>query len=173
MRSICYLHGFIDRRDGDNSTEKYVPFFAEHPTNEAEEEAFRAACEYLREHEGTVVYYYSKYERTIWKGLQRKHPDVCSEADVERLFDPANAVDLYYDVVLKVTEWPTRDYSLKTLASYLGFKWRDEDPSGTASIEWFDRWIKTGDPSIKQRILKYNEDDCKATRFLLDGICAL
>jgi predicted RecB family nuclease len=33
---------------------------------------------------------------------------------------------------------------------------------GAASIEWFDRWIKTGDPAIRQRILDYNEDDCRA-----------
>jgi hypothetical protein len=44
-----------------------------------------------------------------------------------------------------------------------GKDWRDAHPSGAASIEWFDRWIKTGDPAIRQRILDYNEDDCRAT----------
>jgi predicted RecB family nuclease len=33
--------------------------------------------------------------------------------------------------------------------------------------------IKTGDPTIKQRILDYNEDDCRATRVLLDGVRTL
>jgi predicted RecB family nuclease len=47
------------------------------------------------------------------------------------------------------------------------------NPSGAASIEWFDQWIKTGDPAIKQRILTYNEDDVVATRVLLDGIRGL
>jgi predicted RecB family nuclease len=61
----------------------------------------------------------------------------------------------------------------KALATYLGFSWRDTDPSGAASIEWFNRWIETDDTSIKQRILDYNEDDCRATRVLLDGIRAL
>jgi uncharacterized protein YprB with RNaseH-like and TPR domain len=76
-------------------------------------------------------------------------------------------------VVRKATEWPTRDFSIKTLAKYLGFRWRDTHPSGAASIEWFDRWISTRDPEIRQRILDYNEDDCRATRVLLDGIRAL
>lgn len=66
-------------------------------------------------------------------------------------------VDLYYDVVVKATEWPTRDHSLKTLAKHLGFAWRDTHPSGAASIEWFDRWVTTGDPTVRQRILDYNE----------------
>jgi predicted RecB family nuclease len=71
------------------------------------------------------------------------------------------------------TERPTRDYSIKTLAKYLGFKWRDLHSSGAASIEWYDRGAGTGDPAIKQRILDYNEDDCRATRVLLDGIRTL
>ena len=42
-----------------------------------------------------------------------------------------------------------------------------------ASIEWFDRWLRTGEPAVKQRILDYNEDDCVATRVVLDGIRTL
>jgi hypothetical protein len=38
-------------------------------------------------------------------------------------------VDLYYNVVHKATEWPTSDYSIKTLAKHLGFEWRDAYPS--------------------------------------------
>jgi hypothetical protein len=81
------------------------------------------------------MYYYSKYERTIYRKLQTKYPDVCTADDVERLFEPPRAVDLYFDVVHKATEWPTRDHGLKTLASYLGFDWRDKHPSGAASID--------------------------------------
>jgi predicted RecB family nuclease len=47
---------------------------------------------------------------------------------------------------------------------------RDTHPSGAASVEWFDRWCRDHDPAVKQRILDYNEDDCRATRVLLDGI---
>ena len=31
-----------------------------------------------------------------------------------------------FDVVKKATEWPTYDQSIKTLAQFLGFQWRDE-----------------------------------------------
>ena len=82
-------------------------------------------------------------------------------------------VELYFDVVKKNTEWPTYDQSIKTLAQYLGLKWRDKDPSGAASIEWYNRWVETKDPAIKQRILDYNEDDCLATGILVDGIKAM
>ena len=170
LRDVCYLHGFVERHHGDNATERFVSFFAEEATPAAECDAFAAALDYLSAHADGAIYFYSKYERTIYRKLQQKYPNICTPEDVERLFEPPRAVDLYGDVVLKATEWPTRDHSIKTLANYLGFRWRDNHPSGAASIEWFDRWCRERNPEIRQRILDYNEDDCRATRILLDGI---
>ena len=79
-------------------------------------------------------------------------------------------MDLYLDVIRPFTEWPVNDYSIKTLARFCGFSWRDSDPSGAASIEWYHRWVKTGDARVRDRILAYNEDDCIAMRVLLDKI---
>ncbi|MCR6733400.1 MAG: TM0106 family RecB-like putative nuclease [Afipia sp.] len=173
LRDFCYLHGIVERNHGDNSAEKFVYFFAEKVTPEAERQAFADAYTYLTSRAGVAIYYYSKYERTIYRKLQRKFPDVCSEAEIEELFNPLKSIDLYFDVVFRATEWPTRDHSIKTLAKYLGFGWRDVHPSGAASIEWFDRWCRSGDRQVRQRILDYNEDDCRATRVLLDGIRAI
>lgn len=170
MRDFCYLHGFIERKNRSNQTEHFVSFFAEDLTPSAEENAFAQAVQYIQQSQPCALYYYSKYERTIYRKLQKKYPQVCSEEELEALFDPKRSVDLYFDVVLKATEWPTRDYSIKTLAQYLGFSWKDSHPSGAASIEWFDRWVETGDPTIRTRILEYNKDDCQATRVLLDAI---
>jgi predicted RecB family nuclease len=138
-----------------------------------EKDASARGYAYLKAAQPAVIYCHSKYERTIHRKLQARFPDVCSADDVEALFHPTRAIDLYSDIVAKLTEWPTRDHSIKTLAKYLGFTWRDTHPSGAASIEWFHRWTQSGDPAIKQRILDYNEDDCRATRVLLDGLRAL
>lgn len=170
MRDVCYLHGFVERHGRDTTTEKFFYTFAEEPTPEAEKKAFSDAWAYIKANRPCAIYYYSKYERTLYRKLQGKYPDVCTAEEIEEMFDPAHAIDLYYDVVKKATEWPTWDYSIKTLAKFLGFAWRDTHPSGAASIEWFDRWVKTSDPQVRQRILDYNEDDCIATRVLLDGI---
>ena len=170
MRDLCYLHGFIERRGHDNTTEKFIGYFTPDTTPQAEEAAFAQAMDYMRRAQPCAIFYYSKYERTIYRKLQAKYPNVCSADDIEALFEPTNTVDLYFDVVRPHTEWPTNDFSIKTLAKYLGFHWRDAHPSGAASIQWFDEWVNTGSPEIKQRILDYNEDDCRATRVLLDGI---
>ncbi len=173
MRDVCYLHGIVERRGRDNASERFVSFFAEDLTPAAEGAAFADAIAYFRGLPEGAIYYYSKYERTIYRKLQNKYPHVCTAEEIKSLFAQPRAIDLYGDIVLKATEWPTRDHSIKTLAKFLGFQWRDTHPSGAASIEWFDRWCKQRDPAIKQRILDYNEDDCRATRVLLEGIRAL
>ena len=170
MRDLCYLHGIIERRKGENSTEVYRSFFMEAATKDSEKQSFGDAWNYLSSAQGATTYYYSKYERTIYRKLQEKYPDVCKKEEIEAFFEFPRSVDLYFDVVLRATEWPTRDFSLKTLAVFLGFKWRDTHPSGAASIEWFDRWVREQNEEVKSRILEYNEDDCRATRVLLDGI---
>ena len=170
MRDICYLHGFLERRKSDPKTEKYIAFFANQPEPEDEHQAFKESWNHIQGRRPFVVYYYSPYERKTWRKLQKRYPDVMTEADLENMFSHDVAVDLYLDIVKSKTEWPANDYSIKTLATFLGFKWRDREPSGAASIEWYHRWVETGDNAIRQRIIDYNEDDCIAMRVLLDAI---
>ena len=174
MRDVVYLHGFIERQLGQAQTAIFIPYFADGNAAVHEEAAFQSAWNYLgdRIHDSTI-YYYSKYERTEYKKLAEKYPAVCSVDDVDALFALPVMIDLYFDIVKKATEWPLYDQSIKTIAQYLKFEWRDTNPSGAASIEWYNRWIETGDPAIKKRILDYNEDDCLATGVVVDGIRAL
>jgi predicted RecB family nuclease len=169
LRDLCYLHGFVVRNERNAGSERFVAFFADEETPQAERDAFAAAWAFIRENADAVVVYYSKYERTVYRDLQAKYPEVCAAEEIEALFSavPERSFDLYYDAVKK-SEWPTMDYSVKTLAKYCGFQWRDLDPSGASSIQWFDEWVTTRDPAIKQRILDYNEDDCLAMRVVLD-----
>jgi predicted RecB family nuclease len=78
--------------------------------------------------------------------------------------------DLYTDVVLSGSEWAMMSFSIKSIAKFLGFAWRDTHPSGAALIQWFHRYSQTRDPELRQRILEYNEDDCRAMRVLVDAI---
>lgn len=170
MRDLCYLHGFLERQDQDPSSERYVAFFMDGTSLEEEERVFREAWSYVAENQPCDIYYYSSYEKRIWKELQEKYPSVCASEEVEELFSAATTIDLYTDVVARHSEWPTRDFTIKSLATFLGFRWRDTDPSGAASIEWYDRMVRMQDPELKQRLLDYNEDDCIATRVLADAI---
>lgn len=169
-QEFVYLHGVYERRkDGQ---ERFLEFTAREVTRDAEREAWARFWAYIDSlPEGSYsVYYYSSYEKTTYKAMQKKYPDVISAEKVEAFFANPNVIDLYYGVVLKSTDWPVGSYSIKPIAQYLGFKWRDENPSGAMSIEWFNQYVETGDTAILQRILDYNEDDCKATMVLKDGL---
>jgi len=173
MRDFVYLYEFIERKHGQARTAIFIAYFAEGMTANDEERAFRPAWNYLMTRKlDSAIYYYSKYERTAYRKLADKYPSVCSHTDVDELFAMAAMVDLY-DIVKTSSEWPTYDQSIKTLAQYAGFSWRDSSPSGAASIEWFHRFTEKLDPAIKQRILEYNEDDCLATGVVLDKIRTL
>lgn len=170
-QDIVYLHGVVERKDGSR---KFHSFVAEEVSADAERDAWARFWEYIHSHnrEDIAVYYYSKYERTQYRNLNKKYPDVITEEEVEAFFDPAFAVDLYYDIVLPCTDWPTYNYSVKTLAQLLGFSWRDSHPSGAASIEWYNEWCKDRSPQKLQRILDYNEDDCIAMIYLKDKLAS-
>ena len=166
-----YLHGFVERLYGQPQTARFVPVITPEVSPEAEELAFRQAWGYLNERlVDSVIYYYAPFEKVTYKALALRFPAVCSDDDVEDLFAHPNVIDLYTDVIRKKTVWPLYDLSIKTIASYLGFAWTDSNPSGAASIQWFNDWVLSGDPAILQRILQYNHDDCLATGVVADGV---
>ena len=78
-------------------------------------------------------------------------------------------VDLY-PILTNQLVWPTENMTLKSLAKYVRFFWRDEDPSGSNSVVWYQQAIDPTNPEAKDlqdRIVDYNADDCEATAVLL------
>lgn len=162
MRGIVYLHGIYEKI---GVQERFVSFVAKTTDERGEKQAFKELWDYLKSFEGKshAVYYYSSHEKTTYKALAGLYSDIVAPEEVEAYFKQAYVIDLYYDAIYSKTDWPLPSYSLKEIATYLGFKWRDETPSGALSIQWYNEYCETRDESILQRILEYNEDDCKAS----------
>ncbi len=166
-QEIVYLHGVYERSPNG---ERFVYFVAEDTSSEAEKQTWIEFWEYIRSlpQDDYAVYYFSQHEHTVYKKMRQLYPDVVSEKELEDFFDKEKAIDLYTHVVLPHTDWPLMSYSVKELAQYIGFKWRDETPSGALSIQWYNEYLKDKDPAKLNRILEYNEDDCKATMVIKD-----
>ncbi len=154
-RGVTYLYGFWELKRGQEPHYRY--FFALKP--EDEELTIRKFWEYLRITDNVVYYVYSHKERTTLKKLMEKYgldPDVFEKYRKDEY-------DLYQKLVVEYSDWPIFSYGLKFICKEIGFSWRDPDPSGVNSIVWYNEYLT--DPSrqdIVDRILKYNEDDCKA-----------
>lgn len=166
-QNLVYLHGIYERK---NNKERFISFLAESNTPEAEKKAWSDFWDYIRSlpKDDYAVYYYSPYEKTTYKKMREAYPDVVTEKELEDFFAREKTIDLYSDIVYKHTDWPLGSYSIKEIATYLGFKWRDETPSGALSIQWYNEYVEKNDKKIMERILEYNEDDCIATMVLKD-----
>jgi len=93
------------------------------------------------------------------------------DLDEFRQLSPAAWIDLHDLAKGQIqTEGPL---GLKQLAASAGFQWRDANPSGEASMLWYEVATR-GDYAeaaiSRQRILDYNEDDCRATKALRDWL---
>ncbi len=157
-----YLFGVLVR---DASGERYVPFLAERPEREAD--AFLGCLRFLEGLPEAPIYHYHHYERTALERLVERH-GVARER-IERL--RARLRDLNSDV-LAACYLPLRSYSLKSVARYLGFEWTHLNSSAVQSVVWFSSWLRTGDRSSLDRAVKYNSDDCRATRVLKDWLAS-
>jgi predicted RecB family nuclease len=126
-----------------------------------------------RHGEGNVlVFHYTAAEDRCLRSLAKKHAGVKgvpSLAEVDAFLESDVWVDLA-PVLTKQLVWPTEDHTLKSLAKYARFIWRDNDPSGSNSVVWYQRAIDPDEPNREEwqtRIIEYNEDDCEATAVLL------
>ena len=88
-----------------------------------------------------------------------------------RAASPSQWIDLHALASRQIqTEGPL---GLKQLAASAGFEWRDVNPSGEASMTWYEVASRDQEREAKisrQRILDYNEDDCRATKALRDWL---
>jgi predicted RecB family nuclease len=92
------------------------------------------------------------------------------EVDRFRQHQPSQWIDLHEVVRQQIqTDGPL---GLKSLAHAAGFAWRDENPSGEASMTWYEEATGEGPGAepARQRLLAYNEDDCRATRALREWL---
>jgi predicted RecB family nuclease len=93
------------------------------------------------------------------------------DLDEFRRQTPAAWIDLHDLAKDQIqTEGPL---GLKQLAAAAGFVWRDVNPSGEASMLWYEVATRGSDVDAaisRQRILDYNEDDCRATKALRDWL---
>lgn len=161
-RQLDYLLGvlLVNRQ---TNTEQFYPFLAEDP--EQEEEVWHQFVDLMSTYPQAPIFHYSDYETETIKRLAKLYqtPLGQKQSILSRL------VDLHAHVLNSVI-FPVESYSLKSLANWLGFQWRNPSASGEQSVYWYDQWLKHRDRQLLQLIINYNEDDCRATRHLKDWL---
>lgn len=154
-QNLVYLHGVLVV-DYSARTETFHPFLATHP--DQEEAVWEEFLVLLERYPDAPIYHFCPFEVQTVRRLGRQFG--VSDAYIEAIVD--RFVDLH-ERVTRATVLPVESYALKAIARWLGFNWRDADANGAQSIFWYAEWRRTGDRAYLDTILRYNEDDCRAT----------
>ncbi|MEG4015380.1 MULTISPECIES: TM0106 family RecB-like putative nuclease [unclassified Microcoleus] len=160
--NLDYLHGVlvVDRY---NKTEKFHGFLAE---SAAEEGAiWEQFLELMWAYPIAPIFHFCDYEVKTFKRLAKLYntPAYLWKPVLKRF------VDIHKQVTQQAI-MPVESYALKPIARWLGFDWRDAKANGAQCVCWYDDWLKTGDRSLLEAIVRYNEDDCRATYVVKDWL---
>ncbi|MEG4505373.1 TM0106 family RecB-like putative nuclease [Microcoleus sp. F6_B4] len=160
--NLDYLHGVlvVDRY---NNTEKFHGFLAE---SAAEEGAiWEQFLELMWAYPIAPIFHFCDYEVKTFKRLAKLYntPAYLWKPVLKRF------VDIHKQVTQKAI-MPVESYALKPIARWLGFDWRDAKANGAQCVCWYDDWLRTGDRSLLEAIVRYNEDDCRATYVVKDWL---
>lgn len=155
-----YLFGMIIREEGN---EEFIPIVAK--TLEEEEKIFKEFIRLVSEKMDFVIYYFHHFEKT---NLLRMFEEYGADEKIKNKI-MENFIDLRI-VILGTVTFPTTKNGLKEIAKYLGFKWRHKDVNAKESMAWFFEYMENGDKEKLQKIIDYNEDDCKATMIIKDWL---
>lgn len=156
--SFVYLIGIWDKEEN-----KYVSFVAKTP--EEEIKIFEQFYDYVKDPANTALYHWTEYEVKKMHKLAEQNKQ---NADKLNLL-----ISLCYDLKVAVNKafyLPAPSFSLKAAAPAFGFHWRQDDCGAMDSMVYFTQWLKTGQEDLLNKVLMYNEDDCKAMLFLEDKL---
>lgn len=116
------------------------------------------------------AYCYAAGGENHWLRLSARRFDSVDEAEVAAFIASDEWVDVFAHVRRSLVG--TDGLGLKVLGPVAGFEWEDDDVDGERSVA-LRRAGRLGDEDARAMLLRYNEDDCRATRavreFLSEG----
>lgn len=160
--NLEYLFGVlvIDRTA---QRSRFHPFLAESPDDQ--QRMWQDFLELVNRYHPMPIFHFCEYEVKAVSALAQRFGTPQSELKplIRRFVD-------IHERVTRLVTLPIESYALKTIARWMGFEWRDESASGAQSVYWYDQWLKSGDRRFLDRIICYNEDDCRATHQVKDWL---
>jgi predicted RecB family nuclease len=114
--------------------------------------------------------HYGSYETQFLKRMRTRYPNIEGSSFLGHLI--SSAINLL-SVIYAHVYFPTYSNGLKEVASYLGFRWSDAAASGLTALVWRSQWESSHDPSLKERLLVYNAEDCEAAERVTEALCGV
>ncbi len=149
-----YLYGFwIQQADGSWSAQALDRF-----DGSSERDLWERLLAFLQTLPPNYrAYHYGDYEMTRLTGLATRYGSEQNPWLAQFLSRLVDVKELVRDTLVL----PLFFYSLKSVAAFLGYRWREEIRHGRDSIYVYEAWQQTRDPDLATSLRRYNEDDVR------------
>jgi predicted RecB family nuclease len=124
----------------------------------------------LRSIEAPVLVHYGSFETKFLRQMLARYSGPREDQGVAHAI--ATPVNLLSKIFAHIY-FPTYSNGLKDVARYLGFNWSEANASGIQSIVWRSTWEMTREDVVKQKLIAYNAEDCKALAKVSDSVIGL
>lgn len=120
--------------------------------------------------ENPILIHYGSYETAFLKLMCERYGSPPEGSVIAKaLAEPLNILSFIYARIY----FPAFSNGLKARARFLGFEWSEVNASGALSIIWRYEWEMSRDLRLKEKLIKYNVDDCEALRILTEFLSNL
>ena len=160
-RNFYYLIGVIIV-DNDTTTHRY--YWADQEADQ--ERIFCQFVESLDQLPNCSLFHFGSYDVTALKRMKQRLPTKYQKSLEAIIKRTVNILSVIYPHVY----FPTYSNKLKDIGHFLGCKWKDRNSSGIQSILWRVQWEEENAPSLKQRLITYNKEDCLALKTVCEFV---
>lgn len=153
-RDSYYLIGV--RLEGEHGASHHS-FWADKAADE--KQMWKSFLDILSGIDRPVLIHYGSFETTFLKRMSDRYggpPE--GSAAAKAILSSINVLSCIFAQVY----FATYSNGLKEIAQWLGYKWSDPSSSGLQSIAWWHDWEILGDPTVREKLIAYNADDCEA-----------
>ena len=158
---FVWIIGCVIRKNGDT---EFKSFLANSPKEE--KVMIVAFLDFITSlEEEYVLYHWSAAEPQYFTNLVDKYN--LPRSKVHKIKN--HSIDLF-DIFKENIILPIFTYTLKDVANWLGFQWREPLIDGATSIILFDNWYLRNDGKSLEKAISYNSDDCKALMVAKDYV---
>lgn len=135
-----------------------------------EERIWNAFLDILSGIDNPVLIHYGSFEAIFLKRMCDRYGGPQEDSPAAKAI--ASSVNLL-SVIFAQVYFPSYSNGLKEIARFIGFEWTDPLSSGLQSIVWRHRWEESRDPTIREKLISYNTDDCEALRLVAHTLSRL
>jgi predicted RecB family nuclease len=116
-----------------------------------------------------LIHYGSSETKFLKKMCDRYGPPPEGSIAAKAIASPLNLLSRIFGTVY----FPSFSNGLKENARFLGFEWSDTSANGLQAIVWRRSWEHSFDPSLREKLIAYNREDCDALALVTRAVSQL